>query len=331
MAPTAPTRWARTMPPDTVELLIQPAEEDMTAAKDPYPSRIGAQPQWLPRLDPVVYGDSQRTPGPLPASQLEDYRRDGFLHLPGLFSADEVAEFSAEMARLSSDAALLAREGAITEPDSGDLRTLFEVHKLSRVFDRLARDPRIAGIAGQILNDEVYISQSRLNYKPGFRAKEFYWHSDFETWHVEDGMPRMRALSFSVALTENYALNGPLMLIPGSHHSFLSCAGRTPADNYKTSLKRQDYGTPDDDSLRRLVEAEGIFMTTGKAGSMTIFDCNVMHGSNSNITPFARSNVFFAFNAVSNAVTEPFGGTRRRPDFLCERRPQPLKPLRQAA
>mgnify|MGYP006184200177 CR=1 FL=1 len=28
--------------------------------------------------------------------------------------------------------------------------------------------------------------------------------------------------------------------------------------------------------------------------------------------------------AMSNAAVEPFGGTRRRPDFLCERRPQPL-------
>src|SRR3546814_10756649 len=44
---------------------------------------------------------------------------------------------------------------------------------------------------------------SRLNYKPGFKGKEFYWHSDFETWHVEDGMPQMRALSMSILLAEN--------------------------------------------------------------------------------------------------------------------------------
>src|SRR3546814_19751740 len=72
-----------------------------------------------------------------------------------------------------------------------------------------------------------YIHQSRLNYKPGFKGKEFYWHSDFETWHVEDGMPRMRALSMSVLLAENTPHNGPLMLIPGSHQSFLTCVGET--------------------------------------------------------------------------------------------------------
>lgn len=63
--------------------------------------------------------------------------------------------------------------------------------------------PRLLDIAQFLLDDEVYIHQSRLNYKPGFRGKEFYWHSDFETWHVEDGMPRLRALSISITLTEN--------------------------------------------------------------------------------------------------------------------------------
>jgi ectoine hydroxylase len=56
-----------------------------------------------------------------------------------------------------------------------------------------------------------------------------------------------------------------------------------------------------------------------------------MHGSNSNITPFPRSNAFFAYNAMSNAVVEPFGGAQPRPDFLCERRPVSLKPGRRAA
>jgi ectoine hydroxylase len=306
-------------------------EEDMTSLEDLYPSRCLPYPQWLPRRDPVVYGGLKHSDGPLSRAELEAYERDGFLFFPQLFSAQEVARFCEELERLSCDPEVLAREGTITEPDSGDLRTVFELHKVSALFAELARDPRLAAVAAQLLDDDVYVNQSRLNYKPGFRAKEFYWHSDFETWHVEDGMPRMRALSISVTLTENYALNGPLMVIPGSHRHFLSCVGRTPEDHYKTSLKKQAYGVPDDDSLRCLVEEGGIFMTTGKAGSVTVFDCNLMHGSNSNITPFPRSNAFFAYNAMSNTLAEPFGGTQRRPDFLSERQPVPLKLDRQAA
>jgi ectoine hydroxylase len=58
-------------------------------------------------------------------------------------------------------------------------------------------------IAQFLLDEELYIHRSRLNYKPEFRGKEFYRHSDFETWRVEDGMPRMRALSMSITHTEN--------------------------------------------------------------------------------------------------------------------------------
>src|SRR3546814_2106267 len=113
--------------------------------------------------------------------------------------------------------------------------------------------------------------------------------------------------------------------------SFVACVGATPEDHYKSSLKRQDYGVPDDESLTRLAAEGGIVSTAGKVGSVIVFDCNLMHGSNGNITPLPRSNAFFAFNAMSNAAVEPFGCTRRRPDFLCERRPQPVAPARWAA
>jgi ectoine hydroxylase len=183
--------------------------------------------------------------------------------------------------------------------------------------------------ARQILGSEVYIHQSRVNLKPGFSGKEFYWHSDFETWHQEDGMPRMRALSVSIALTDNYPFNGPLMVIPGSHKTFVACVGETPEDHYKQSLKRQEYGVPDHDSLRRLTEQGGIAAPTGAAGSAVIFDCNTMHGSNGNITPLPRANAFLVYNAVSNALGDPYGAPRPRPGFIATRgRVAPLQPTR---
>src|SRR3546814_14847949 len=118
------------------------------------------------------------------------------------------------MLRLGRDSALLEREGSSTEPGSGDLRTLFEIHKVSPVLAALASDTRVAGEATQLLGDEVYVNQSRLNYKPGFRGKEFYWHSDLEPCPVEDRKPRMRALHISVTLTANCATKGPVQVRP---------------------------------------------------------------------------------------------------------------------
>ena len=204
----------------------------------------------------------------------------------------------------------------MVERQSQEVRSIFEVHKISDVFASIVNDPRVVGRARQLLGSEVYVHQSRVNFKPGYAGKEFYWHSDFETWHAEDGMPRMRAVSLSLSLTDNYAFNGPLMIMPGSHKTYVSCVGETPDDNYKSSLVQQEAGTPDNESLARLADRHGIDVLEGNAGGATMFDCNCMHGSNSNITPFPRSNVFIVFNSVDNTCVEPFAAAQPRPPFI---------------
>jgi ectoine hydroxylase len=296
--------------------------------KDFYPSRTASKPQMLPRLDPVVHGRWSEG-APISAEQAENYDRDGYLVLENLFSSEELALLQQEAGRLLGDPADLDPDTVITEPGGNEIRSIFEIHAQSRMLHRLASDARLADVARFLLGDQVYLHQSRLNYKPGFQGKEFYWHSDFETWHVEDGMPRMRALSMSVLLADNSPHNGPLMLIPGSHHTYLTCVGETPEDHYRMSLKKQEYGVPDEDSMTELAHQHGIVAPTGPAGSVILFDCNVMHGSNGNITPFPRANAFFVYNAVTNALEAPFGVDRPRPRFIAARGvPKTLVPRR---
>ncbi|WP_031303727.1 ectoine hydroxylase [Sphingobium quisquiliarum] len=295
--------------------------------QDIYPSRHARVAEFLPRLDPVVHGEWSED-APVGRDQAAQFDRDGYLVLEKLFSDEEVAFLQGEARKLLADPAALDEETVITEPGSREIRSIFKIHAQSPVIARLAADGRLAGVARFLLGDEVYIHQSRLNYKPGFKGKEFYWHSDFETWHVEDGMPRMRALSMSVLLAENTPHNGPLMLIPGSHRRFLTCVGETPEDHYRMSLKRQEYGVPDEDSLAGLAHEHGIVAPVGEPGSVVIFDCNIMHGSNGNITPFPRANAFLVYNAVRNRLAAPFGVDKPRPEFIAARgEPQPIVPL----
>lgn len=289
------------------------------AAEDVYPSRVSDRPAMLERKDPVVYGDVAAGAGPLDAEALARYERNGYLCLPGFFSASDVQTLRSELKRLWEQSRDADRNEVIREPDSRDIRSIFAVHRDHDAFRRLSRDPRIVGIARQILGSDVYIHQSRINYKKGFTGKEFYWHSDFETWHVEDGMPRMRALSCSITLEDNHHCNGPLLLIPGSHKTFVSCVGRTPEAHYEQSLRRQEYGVPDQESLRLLTERHGIEAAVGPAGTVVFFDCNIMHGSNSNITPLPRSNVFFVYNSTENRLTSPYSGQKPRPDYIATR------------
>lgn len=295
--------------------------------QDIYPSRHAAEPELLPRLDPVAYRPWQPD-APLSAAQIEHFDRRGYLVLEGLFDAGELAALQDEARRLLADPAALEPETVITEPGGNEVRSIFAVHEQSELMHRLAADERLAGVASYLLDDEVYLHQSRLNYKPGFKGKEFYWHSDFETWHTEDGMPRMRALSMSVLLAENTPDNGPLMLIPGSHRLYVTCVGETPDDHYRSSLKKQEYGVPDEDSLAALAHEHGIVAPTGKPGTVVLFDCNTMHGSNGNITPFPRANAFLVYNAVSNRLAAPFAAKAPRPAFTAARTVRPITPMR---
>ena len=285
---------------------------------DPYPSRVFDAPRTLERNDPVVYGHVES--GPLDDAQLASYENKGYLCIDGILGADEIDSYLKELERLRASDLVKHAPEAVVEPQSRELRSVFAIHKLNRALDALCTHPKVVAIARQLLGDDVYIHQSRINYKPGFRGKEFYWHSDFETWHVEDGIPRMRMVSCSISLTPNTPTNGPLMIIPGSHREYVSCVGATPEGNYQKSLKRQEIGVPDDETLADLVDRHGIDTMLGAAGSATFFECNVMHGSNSNITPQARSNVFVVFNSVSNTPGEPFCRLAPRPPFIAERK-----------
>lgn len=297
----------------------------MSLFPDVYQSRTAQTPGIHARQDPVIYSEGEPAAG-LTKEQAAYYAENGFVFLEGLFSNEEVYAFTKELQALSADPRIKEAPEAILERDTDNVRSVFRVHALSEMFSRLCRDPRLLEVARYLLGDDVYIHQSRINMKPGFAGKEFYWHSDFETWHEEDGMPRMRAVSCSILLTENNEFNGPLMLIPGSHNFFISCVGKTPEDNYKSSLKRQLTGVPDESSLTFLADHGGLVAPKGKPGSVLFFECNTMHGSGSNISPFPRSNVFFVYNSMVNRVVEPFCGNKPRPEYIATRNPEALTP-----
>lgn len=288
---------------------------------DQYPTRITGTPTPMVRPDPTVWPTrgQERPDGPFDAATLAAYNADGCTIVQGLLSPAEVDAYFAELVRLTSDDDLRSDERTVVEKESNEVRSIFAVHEISPLIAELVRDPRVADRARQVLGSDVYVHQSRVNYMPGFRGRGFYWHSDFETWHAEDGMAAPRACSMSIALTDNHPFNGGLMVMPGSHRTFVPCAGATPQDHYKASLKEQEIGVPSEADLTQLAAEHGIAQFAGPAGDALLFDSNIMHGSGNNITPLPRSNIFVVFNSVENTLGEPFGAPSPRPDFIASR------------
>ena len=301
----------------------------MVLVTDTYQSRVDNETAIVMRQDPIVYCDPRvEVPHGLTHHQLKNYQKNGFILLKGLFSQEEAALFLKEAHNMTVDPKIRSREEAVAEPGSDAVRSIYRVHRLSGLYRQVAADVRLVNIARQILGSEVYIHQSGVNMKSRFFGEEFYWHSNFETWHVEDGMPRMRALSCVLLLTENNEHNGPLLFMPGSHTHYISCIGETPDDHYKQSLRKREHAVADPAALSFLADRGGIQSIKGPAGSVVFFDSNTMHGSNSNISPYPRANLSFVYNSVENAPDSPRGGLKPRPEFIATRQDfSPVVPI----
>ena len=292
--------------------------------EDLYPSR-GLEEKIIQRCDNTVYSNTSPGKYSLDNISRQIYNENGFIMFPNVFLPDEIKEMIEEMRLMAGNDELLKNEEFITEPESNELRTIFNQHLFSSLFDKISRDPRILDKVKQLLGGDVYIHHSRINIKPAYKGKSFPWHSDFETWHCEDGLPNCRCLTAWIMLTDNTEFNGPLYLIPKSHKKYVSCRGITPEDNYKRSLKKQEYGVPGFEAIKELVKESELVGAYGKAGTLVIHDGNIMHGSPDNISPSPRTNTFFVFNSVENKPVEPFGAKKSRADFLCLKDFTPLQ------
>ena len=85
--------------------------------------------------------------------------------------------------------------------------------------------PRLVEPLKQYFGEDVYVHQFKLNAKAAFEGDVWQWHQDYGTWARDDGMPQARAMNIAVFLDEVMPINGPLLLIPGSHKQGVFDAG----------------------------------------------------------------------------------------------------------
>ncbi|MDX1474077.1 MAG: phytanoyl-CoA dioxygenase family protein [Reinekea sp.] len=285
---------------------------------DLYPSRHGADCGIQSRYDPIVYGEPDAD-GVLTQTQLERYQQQGYLVLDNLFNTAEIEHLIDEVS-LWQQAFRNSENDNVSIDEHGDIRSFYGIHAQHALYSALSKDTRLVSIAQQVLADDVYLHQSRLTFKAPFVGQSSFWHSDFETWHVEDGLPRMRTLSLALVLTENQLTNAPIMVLPGSHKSFVSCPGETPENNYLLTMREQHAGLPRQDDIQILTDINGVDAISAKKGSVILYDCNLMHGSSNNLSPLPRRNAVFVYNAISNRPRAPFSGMPARPEFMATRR-----------
>jgi ectoine hydroxylase len=280
---------------------------------DNYPTRHSETGNFITRKEDVVY----KKPDCLSLSRTNSYIKDGFILIKDFFHL-----FTVKNAEIEADLLFNNKEyGLITmEPKKDFVRSITGIHN-HYTFKDLANDNILIGIVKSILGSDIYIHQSRINYKAGLGANGWSWHSDFETWHAQDGMPGMRCLTAMIPLVENTEYNGSLMVIPSSHELFYSCR-KEETVSAEENFADQKEGVPPNDAIEKFFQYSGnrIEMIKCGPGDLVLFDCNTIHVSTPNMTPFKRTNIFFVYNSIENKLVDPFSVNEVRPEEMGSRK-----------
>lgn len=220
----------------------------------------------------------------LGSEQINSYRRRGYISLPGVFTADEVASWDAESRRLlmlglghedNLRTVLYRSASGLAVVDRLD-----PVIDISPVFRRLVQDERILRPLRELYGDRMLLFKDKLIYKlPGVAG--YRMHQDYSLWQT---FPR-DLVNVVVAIDGADADNGGVEFFPGYHDRLLSTEGE----------------------LRHMSEEEAgqIDLSTGgvvraEPGDLIIFDCMTPHRSGVNTSHRLRRQLYLTYSSARN-------------------------------
>ena len=259
--------------------------------------------------------------------QLAQFERDGYLFFPGLFTPEETRTLNDAVPDLYSR----REDFNVREKGKDAVRTNFAAHLYSEPFAKLARHPRMIEPVRELLGEDLYMHQFKINGKMAFEGDVWQWHQDYGTWLNDDMMPTERAMNVAIFMDDVTEHNGPLMFIPGSHRK-----GVVDAKHDLTTTSYPLWNV-DNNLIRQLVQRAGgkgrfdaqgrhtgggIASPTGPAGSMILFHSCLVHASGSNLSPFNRVSVYLSLCAVSNHIRR-----HKRPEYIAHRDFTPISCL----
>lgn len=251
------------------------------------------------------------------------YKSSGFLRLGTVLTSHDIRALSDDIERLS----VIPGDSTALESRGATARALHGCHKQSELLADLCRHQDLVGLAQDLLDDDVYVYQFKVNLKAAFCGERWPWHRDYDFWRSEDGMIAADVINLAILVDDATPSNGPMLVVPGSHmiQNFPE-PKRSPMD----SGWRRDVGsdlsyTVPLEEVADCARRSGVEALVGPAGSAFVFDSRIVHGSSENMSPFSRRMIIITYNSLRNA---PRASELRRPEFLVERAPRALSALR---
>jgi hypothetical protein len=219
-------------------------------------------------------------------AQMAAYQRDGYVLVPGLFDADEIALLRAA---IETDPSL--QQSLYDRKDTAGMATRMATwnHPGDSVYGLAARSERVVDTMEAMLGGEVYHYHSKLTAKEPQVGGAWEWHQDYGYWY-HNGCVFPLMASVMVALDHSTRENGCLQVVPGSHLCGRIEHGVLAGEQVGADARRVE------EILKRLpiVHAE---MAPGDG---LFFHSNVLHRSDQNRSLSRRWTVLMCYNAARN-------------------------------
>ena len=209
----------------------------------------------------------------LSRQQRDAYEQNGFLAIESFLEEgwlvrlrEVAAQFVEQSRELSESNRLFDLDGGHS-PETPRLRRLTSPADLHETFWEFASQGPIVDVVEDLIGPNIKFHHSKLNFKAPRGGEEVKWHQDIQFWPHTNYSP----LTVGVFLEDVEAGMGNVGFLPGSHDGPLY--DQYDGDAWVGCLADQDAAGLD--------LANAVY-PAGPAGSITVHNCRMVHGSSPN-------------------------------------------------
>jgi len=215
------------------------------------------------------------------------YQRDGYIVVPGVLSAQEVADLQ----RVTDEFVQASRQ-TLEHTDVFDLepghtpaqprlRRIKMAHLHHPVYARMVRHPGILAVLQKLWGPNVRFDIAKLNLKAAGFGSPVEWHQDWAFYpHTNDDVAAV-----GIMIDDFTEDNGSMLVIPGSHTG--------PIHDHHA----KGHFVGGIDPAASGIDFSGAAMCTGRAGSITVHHARLLHGSSANISGRPRRFLLHQYRA----------------------------------
>ena len=219
-------------------------------------------------------------PKVLTQKQREFYFEYGYLLLEGMISDTWIASLRAATTEVINESRKISKSDETWDLEPGHSKEHPRLRRLSSPNDHnpayweYASQSVVPDIVSDLVGPNVKFHHSKINFKWADGGEEVKWHQDIGFWpHTNYGPCTVGTYIYNCGMEQ-----GPVGMIPGSHNGELF-------DQY--SDDGEWIGCLRQNDAENLDTSKAVYLD-GPAGSLTIHNCRMIHGSKPNNSDVVR-------------------------------------------